>query len=117
MPEIVKILVALATLAFGVYAFTQPDPTAKASHFALEDSAGRAELRTAFGGFFIGLGLACLIIGQDAAYQTLGLAYLITFVARFVALGVDGTEGVLRPEYMIFGAFELVSGILLYWPQ
>ena len=119
MPIIVKLIFALLTVAFGVFAFWQPEPVAKGSGFKLESVAGRAELRIAFGGFFMGLGLAAIWLGResDVAYQMLGMAYLITFITRLLALAVDGTDGVVRREYLIYGAFELISGVVLFLPK
>lgn len=111
MPTIVKTITALVTSLFGVYAFAQPEPTAKASGFSLVGKAGKAELRTAFGGFFLGLGLAAILIGGDA-YTMLGVAYLITFAVRLASVVLDGQE-ILRREFYIYGEFELISGALL----
>ena len=111
MPTIIKTITALLTALFGVYAFAQPEPTAKASGFTLAGKAGKAELRTAFGGFFLGLGLAAILIGGDA-YTMLGVGYLITVAVRLATLAVDGPE-ILRREFYIYGGFELISGLLL----
>lgn len=111
MPTIVKTIVALLTALFGVYAFAQPEPAAKASGFALVGKTGKAELRTTIGGFFLGLGLAAILIGGDA-YTMLGVAYLVTFAIRLATLVVDGQE-ILRREFYIYGGFELISGLLL----
>lgn len=111
MPTIVKIIVSLLTAVFGIYAFAQPEPTAQASGFSFLNTGGKAELRTAFGGFFLGLGIAAILIGGDA-YTMLGLAYLITFAVRMATIFIDGRE-ILRREFYIYGGFELFSGILL----
>lgn len=117
MPEILKTIAALLTAAFGVYAFYQPDAVARASHFSLNNNAGRAELRVAYGGFFIGLGLAGILLDTDAAYQALGIGYLAAFALRLAALRFDGTEGVLSRTYYAFAVFELISGLVLTIPQ
>lgn len=111
MPTLVKTITALLTALFGAYAFAQPEPTAKATGFDLMGKAGRAELRTAFGGFFLGLGIAAILIGDDG-YTMLGVTYLITFAVRLATLAIDG-RGILRREFYIYGGFELISGLLL----
>ena|SRR5688572_30667842 len=114
MPEILKIIFAILTAVFGVYSFVKPEAVAQSSGFSLPSVAGRAEVRVTFGGFFLGLGLGAILLGGEA-YQLLGLAYLITFVVRLVALAVEGKDGVLRREYLIFAAFELISGLVLFF--
>lgn len=116
MPEIVKIIFALITASFGVYTIWQPKAVARASGFDLLGNVGIAELRTAFGGFFIGLGIAPLILGEDVAYQMLGIAYLVTFGVRLLTIFLDG-EDIVRRDFIVFGLFELISGLVLTIPQ
>jgi hypothetical protein len=117
MPEILKIVFALLTAAFGAYSFWQPDPVAKASGFDLPGSVGRAELRIAFGGFFLGLGLGAILLGGDDGYRLLGVAYLVSFALRLTTLLIEERQILLRPAFVAFGVFELISGLILFIPQ
>lgn len=116
MPEIIKIIFALVTAIFGVYSIWQPKAVASASGFDLLGNVGIAELRTAFGGFFLGLGIAPILLGDDAAYQMLGIAYLVTVGVRGLSIFLDG-EDIIRRDFIVFGLFELISGVVLTMPQ
>lgn len=116
MPLIIKTIFALLSAAFGLYSIAQPKAVARASGFDLLGNVGVAELRTAFGGFFLGLGIAPLILGDDAAYQMLGIAYLVTFAVRLLSVYLDGQE-IIRRDFLVFGLVELVSGLVLAIPQ
>ena len=116
MPLIIKTIFALLTAVFGLYSIVQPKVVARASGFDLLGNVGVAELRTAFGGFFLGLGLAPIILGDDTAYQMLGIAYLVTFSVRLLSIFLDG-QGIIRRNFIIFGLTELISGLVLTLPQ
>ena len=116
MPLIIKTIFALLSAAFGLYSIVQPKVVARASGFDLLGNVGVAELRTAIGGFFLGLGIAPLILGDDVAYQMLGIAYLVTFGVRLLSVYLDGQE-IIRRDFILFGLVELISGLVLTIPQ
>jgi hypothetical protein len=111
MPTIIKIIFALMNVGFGVLSIVRPDAIAKVSGFTLNSPVGRSELRVAFGGVFLGVGLGAILLGDDAAYQLLGIGYMFAFITRLVSLVLDGST-ILRRDYYVFGAFELVSAIV-----
>lgn len=76
---------------------------------------GRSEIRAVFGGMFVALGLACLLIREPIVFAVVGAAWLADVAVRIVAIFVDRVPlkaalGVLS----IGGAMgvALVSG---YW--
>ncbi|MCI0709976.1 MAG: hypothetical protein L0154_07415 [Chloroflexi bacterium] len=115
MPLIIKTIFALLSAVFGLYSIVQPKVVARASGFDLLGNVGVAELRTA-GGFFLGIGIAPLILSDDAAYQMLGIAYFVTFAVRLLSVYLDGQD-IIRRDFIIFGLVELVSGLVLIIPQ
>lgn len=110
---ILKIIAALINLAFGLYSFFQPEPIARASKWTLDNARGRAELRVAVGGFFIGLGLAALILNNHTVYQLLGAGWLGGFAARIGTLALENPKGLIDPSYLALGILELSMGIIL----
>jgi uncharacterized membrane protein HdeD (DUF308 family) len=62
------------------------------------------------GGFFVALGAAPLILNAAAAYQMLGIAYLVVGVTRAISMFVDKSVG---QSNMVSLVFEIVFGIVL----
>lgn len=113
MPEILKIIAALLNIGFGIYSLLQPEPVAKASGFTLNGPRGRAELRIAFGGYFIGMGLAALLISENAAYQAVGAGWLTAGIVRGITLFMEDRTALLNPSWFILWAFEIGVGLIL----
>ena len=87
--NVLKILAATTTIATGLVSLVRP--LAVRGFTGLEAPGGRGitEIRAVLGGFFIGLGAAVLILQAPAAYQTLGIAYLVVGATRLVSMFVD----------------------------
>ena len=62
------------------------------------------------GGFFVALGAAPLILNAAAAYQTLGIAYLVVGVTRAISMFVDKSVGQSNMASLVV---EIVFGIVL----
>jgi uncharacterized membrane protein HdeD (DUF308 family) len=108
--QILNILAALALILFGVYAIVQPGRSAALAHLTPDDANGRAEIRIAFGALSVGMGLAPLVINQPAAYQALGLVWLVVGAARILAALVDRPK--LDRMYIVSGLFEWLVGLI-----
>jgi hypothetical protein len=52
-------------------------------------SRGVTEIRAVLGGTFIGVGLAPLLLGVNAAYQFLGIMYLVIGFVRGLSMIID----------------------------
>ena len=50
---------------------------------------GRSEIRAVFGGMFLALGLACIVLRQPVVFAVVGAAWLTDVAVRFVAVFVD----------------------------
>jgi len=72
---------------------------------------GVTEIRSIFGGLFIGIGAFPLIVGVPAAFQMLGVMYLSVALARLVSMVVDGS--LTEASNIISLAVEVVFGVIL----
>ena len=77
------------TLALGLFGVAAPR---SASHFVSLEPVGRigiSEIRATYGGFFLALGSACLILDSAMLFKMLGIAWLGAAAARLMSLFVD----------------------------
>lgn len=85
---ILKIIVAVATAATGLLALVKPAAVFGFTGLTSPGGRGISEIRSIFGGLFLGLGLAPFFLGETA-YLTLGVGYLAIAAARLVSLVID----------------------------
>ena len=108
--EILKIVMAVGTIATGLISLIRPRAVQGFTGLSAPGPRGITEIRAILGGGFIGLGLAPLILGAPAAYQMLGITYLVIAVARIAGIVLDKSyEG----SNWISLAVEIVAGIIL----
>jgi hypothetical protein len=108
--EILKIIVAVGTIATGLISLIRPRSVQGFTGLSAPGPRGVTEIRAVLGGGFIGLGLAPLILGAPAAYQVLGIVYLVIAVARIAGIVLD--RSVERSNWISL-AVEIVAGIVL----
>lgn len=114
LPEILKIAAALATALFGLYALARPKAAAALVSIDASSKTGAAEMRIAWGGVFIALGLGVIIINAPKAYLLLGLAYAGAAVVRIVSLLMD--SALMSRIFTINLIFEIVSAVIFFLP-
>ena len=85
----IKLLIAIATVGFGIWAALAPRKILMLVSLAAQDGRGLSEARVALGAIYIGAGSACLWLQVQAAFATLGLAYLVMAVVRLIAIFKD----------------------------
>ena len=85
---ILKIVASLATTATGLLAFVKPDAVYGFTGLQANGARGVSEVRAVFGGLFIALGIAPLILGMTA-YHMLGYGYLAIAVTRAISIILD----------------------------
>ena len=110
--QVLNTLACLAVIVFGVYAIGKPRAAAQLAGLGAVSPKGIAEIRITFGMLSLALGAAPLLLSQQAAYQTVGIAFLGAFVMRVVAILLDRPR--LDQGYVISGIFELVVGLILF---
>lgn len=90
MIEIINIIIALMTIAFGAFGFLAPRYTASALDLGIGPSnMGLSELRASVGGLFVAMGLFAIWSGIPMAYAMLGVAYTGAAVGRLVSIVLD----------------------------
>lgn len=109
MLETVQVIILVFTILLGIAGFVRPRWYAEFAGLTSTGPRGQSELRAIFG-FFIGMGLAPLILEGSVTYDVVGIAYLAAGIAR-------GTSIVRHRVYertnMLSLAFEVVAGVLL----
>ena len=108
--EILQICIAVATIVTGLISLLRPRAVQGFTGLSAPGPRGITEIRAVLGGGFIGLGLAPLILGAAAAYQMLGITYLVIAAARIIGIVFDRS---LEGSNWISLAFEIVAGIVL----
>lgn len=106
---ILKMAAALSTAAVGVVGLVKPSALYGFTGLKAEGVRGISELRGSFGGLFIGLGLAPLLIGP-AAYPVLGIGYAALGAARAFSIVFD--KSYAQSNLISLGS-EIVLGLIL----
>ena len=108
--EILKIAVGIATILTGIVSLFWPLRVRGFTGLDVEGGRGITEIRSILGGFFVGLGAAVLFLNDPAAYQTLGIAYLVVAVVRTISMFVD--KSVVQSNIISVIA-EVIFGVIL----
>lgn len=108
--EILKIVVAVATILTGAVSLFWPLKVRGFTGLEVDGGRGITEIRSILGGFFVGLGAAVLILNEPAAYITLGIAYLVVAAVRAVSMFID--KSVVQSN-VISVVTEVIMGIIL----
>ena len=108
--EILQIIMAAGTIATGLISLIRPRAVQGFTGLSAPGPRGITEIRAILGGGFVGLGLAPLVLGEPAAYKTLGIVYLVIAAARIAGIVLDKS---LERSNWISLAVEIVAGIIL----
>ena len=108
---ILKIGVAIATILTGMVSLFWPLRIRGFTGLDVIGGRGVTEIRAVLGGFFIGLGAAVIFLNDPAAYQTLGIAYLVVAVVRTISMFVD--KSVVQSNIISVIAEVVFGGILI----
>lgn len=106
---VLKIIAALATAATGLLALVKPGAINSFTGLKANGARGVSEIRSIFGGLFVGLGVAPLFLGS-VAYQMLGISYLVIAAARAFSIVFD--KSYERSNLISLG-IEIALGVLL----
>jgi hypothetical protein len=109
--KILQIVGAVATIATGLIAAFRPKSIEGFTGLTAPGARGITEFRSVFGGAFIGLGLAVLLIGTPDAYRTLGAMYLAIAVLRGISMVIDKSAG--DQSNIISLVIEIVIGAIM----
>jgi hypothetical protein len=106
---VLHIIAALATIATGLLALIKPGAAYGFTGLSAAGPRGVSEIRSIFGGLFIGLGLAPFFLGATA-YAMLGIGYLAIAAARLFSIVFD--KSYAQSNWISLG-IEIVLGVLL----
>lgn len=106
---ILKIVASLATAATGLLAFAKPDAVYGFTGLNSDGARGVSEVRAVFGGLFIALGLATIILGT-LAYHMLGYGYLTIALTRAISIVLDKSYA---QSNIVSLVIEIVFGAIL----
>jgi len=108
--EILQIAVLVITAGIGLIGLTVPGSITGFTGLIPDGVRGVSELRGIFGGLFIGLGVAPLVLGTTEAYQVVGIGYLAIAAARAFSIVYD--QSYARSNILSVIS-EIVFGIIL----
>jgi hypothetical protein len=108
--QVLQIIAAIGTIVTGLVSLIRPRSVQGFTGLRAEGGRGITEIRAVLGGFFIALGAAPLILGAAAAYQTLGIAYLVVAATRTVSMFIDKS---VQQSNIISVVVEILFGVIL----
>jgi len=104
---------AAITLGLGVMGLVSPHRAATFVSIRPDGLNGRSELRATYGGFFLALGLACLLFQEHAMFLLAGLAWMGAAGGRILSVlidrNVDG-KNIIGIFFEAFVGFLLLMG-------
>ncbi|QPC90284.1 DUF4345 family protein [Mesorhizobium sp. INR15] len=85
---------AAVTLVFGLLMFLAPRIGFKIMRIQAipEKPEAVAEGRAAMAGFYLGVGICCILLAQPLIYMTLGFCWLFSAFGRLLAMMSDGAN-------------------------
>jgi len=108
--EILKIIVAIATILTGAVSLFWPLRVKGFTGLEVSGGRGITEIRAVLGGVFIGLGAAVIYLRDPAAYMTLGITYLVIAGVRTISMFIDKS---VERSNVISVITEVVFGVIL----
>lgn len=102
---------AVVTVTLGLVLFLAPGLSFRALRLQArpEKPAAIAEARGRMSGFYLGVGLCCILLAQPLLYMALGFSWLFTAFGRLLSMMSDGAN---TPYNWAAVAFELVLAAL-----
>ena len=111
MIDILNLIAALVTVAFGLFGFIAPRYTADTLDLAPTNSTmGLSEMRASVGGLFVVSGLAAIWLDAPLAYAMVGFAYAGAAAGRVVSLFLDKPP---MKKLLVFGGIEAALALWL----
>jgi len=108
--QILKIVAAVGTIATGLVSLIWPRSVTGFTGLSPTGPRGITEIRAVLGAFFIGMGVAPLILNEPTAYRTLGISYLLVAVVRTASMIID--KSVVQSN-IISVVVEVIFGVIL----
>lgn len=102
---------AAVTVAFGLLLLFAPRISFRLLRLATSERHPNAiaEARSTMAGFYLGLGLCCILLGQPFLYMALGASWAFTAFGRLIAMMSDGAN---TPYHWVSITIDLVLAAL-----
>jgi uncharacterized protein DUF4345 len=107
---VLKIIASLSTIATGAYSLLWPARIKGFTGLDVTGPRGITEIRAILGAFFIGLGASALLLNSTAAYQMLGITYLVVAITRSFSMFVDRS---VSQSNIVSVLAEVILGVIL----
>ncbi len=107
--SILQFIAIIATIAIGIFSLVAPRKIEGFTGLKALGGRGTAEIRAIFGGVFIGMGIAALLLEKSIAYPMFGIIYLTMGLVRVVTIFLDKSR---ESSNLISIASELLFGVL-----
>jgi hypothetical protein len=108
--QILQIIAAAGTIVTGLVSLIWPRSVTGFTGLSAKGGRGVTEIRAVLGGVFVGLGAAPLILNAQAAYQMLGIMYLVVAAVRTASMFIDKS---IVPSNIISVVVEVLFGVIL----
>jgi hypothetical protein len=108
--QALQIIAAIGTMLTGFIALFRPQLVEGFTGLRAQDGRSTTEIRSVLGVFFVALSAPPLILNAMAAYQMLGIAYLVVGVTRAISMFV--TKSVVQSNIVSL-VVEIVFGVVL----
>lgn len=109
MISTLQLIAIIVTIAIGVFSLVAPTKIEGFTGLHPLSGRGVAEIRAIFGGVFIGMGIAALLLEKSVAYPMFGIIYLAIGLTRVVTIFLDKSR---ESSNLISVASELLFGVL-----
>ena len=104
--DICNLLGAGITTILGGMGLSVPHAASRFTGLQASNPTGFSEFRATYGGFFLALGVAMIVLRQPMLYQVVGIAWLAAAVGRIVSVFADNAK-----EKRNFQAIAFEAGI------
>lgn len=108
--SILQIITVIGTILTGLFALFAPTRIQGFTGIQPVGGRGITEIRSVFGGLFIGLGLAAFLLDSAVAYPMLGIMYFAIGAVRAISMLIDRS---IERSNIISLVFEIIFGIIL----
>ncbi|MBY0423382.1 MAG: DUF4345 family protein [Parvularculaceae bacterium] len=110
--DAINVLGAAITLAFGLLGLLAPERTAHLVGLEAKTQPGRSEFRATYGGLFVALGLAPLILREPMLFALAGLCWLGAAGGRVVSIAFDRAAS--PKNFAAVGLEATIGAVLLF---
>jgi hypothetical protein len=110
LSNLIQILIAILTIILGAFVIVRPTAIYNFTGLSAGGVRGVTEIRAIFGGLFVALGAAPIMLNAPAAYKMLGIVYIGIAVTR---IGSMVNEPCFEKSNLISLLSETIFGVLL----